>query len=369
MQGGNDVRRNLKPPTLTRRRLLKAATALGSAYAVGGLSAACGSSKKAGDFTVGPDMDAARTEGKLVLWHADQEADVVKFLADFTKKTGIEATQLRVTTGTAVPRLEEEADAGVADVDIYNCSDIGVLHRLRKKDLLQKYVSDEMKVYPAEYKSDPAGFWTTYYINDGPILYFSSEVDRDKAPKDYMDLLDPMWKGKLCFQDATAGSQFTWWYLLKDHLPDDYFDRLAELNPTAYPSSTAQIQELRNGNEKIGGKVSSFQYTKAKRQGLPVEVVYPEIGVPTATQGSAIIKTTQRPNAAKAFIDYMISRKGQQIWNGIQGSNSAHPKVKTKDAFDVSNVKLLLPDAKSIDEYASADAAAEFQKLWKIVTG
>jgi iron(III) transport system substrate-binding protein len=313
------------------------------------------------------DLTAAQKEGTLVIWHGDQENDIIAFLKKFTEKTGIKTEQQRLLPGAAVPKMEAESKNGISSVDVWMMSDIGVMHDQIKKGRILKYVSPEMKAYDAKYKSDPEGFFTTYFINVGPIMYNPKFVKPEDAPKTYKDLLDPKWKGQLGFQDASAGTQYAWWYLLKDVVSSDYFQRLEQNQPRAYNSSTQQLQDMLTGSLKIGAKVSIFQYVKALRQGQPLEMVMPPEGVPVNLQVAGILANTKHPNAAKIFEDYLLSKEGQESWNNIQGSYSARTDVKIKELPDITSLNLLAP--KNLDDYTSIPKHEEFVKLWTKITG
>ncbi|MDC1541961.1 extracellular solute-binding protein, partial [Candidatus Pseudothioglobus singularis] len=47
--------------------------------------------------------------------------------------------------------------------------------------------------------------------------------------------------------------------------------------------------------------------------GSPVEIVYPEEGVPVITEPIGIMKDTDQEEAAKAFVDFVLSEEGQQL--------------------------------------------------------
>lgn len=317
--------------------------------------------------TAPPDLAKAREEGPLVVWHGDQEPDVVKFLQIFTEKTGIEAEQQRLLPGAALPKLMAELRAGVTDVDVYDTSDAGLMDGLRKQGHLLQYVSPVLDGFDPKYKSDPEGYWATYYINLGPMMYDPRHVDEDTAPKTWLDLLDPRWNGQIGFQNASAGSQYGWWYLLKDVLPADYWDKLAAQKPRAYSSSTQIINAIHRGDLKIGGKVSSFQYLKSLRQDLPIRVVYPSIGTPAQNQVAGIIGATKRPNAAKAYVDFLLSQEGQKIWNDMQGSFSARGDVEIEGLPNISTINVLV--VKDLEDYGLPANHADFVDLWNNVTG
>ncbi|MCJ2069608.1 extracellular solute-binding protein [Methylobacterium sp. J-030] len=314
-----------------------------------------------------PDLAQARKEGALVVMHSDQENDVVTFLRAFTEKTGIQALQQRALPGSAMPKLQAELRAGASEIDAYMCSDPGLMDVLRQRKQLLAYISPEMDAYAPNLRSDPVGYWTTYFINIGPMMYDPRYVDAATAPKTWTDLLDPRWSQQVGFQNSSAGTQYTWWYLLKDIMPKDYWMKLARQKPRAYASSTQILSDIQSGNLKIGGKVSNYQYVKAKRLNQAIEVVYPPEGAPAQTQVVGILVATQRPNAAKVFIDYFLSQEGQTAWNRIQGSSSTRKDVTIPNVPKLEDVKILLPT--DFKDYASPARHAEFVKLWNSITG
>src|SRR5690606_41142940 len=52
---------------------------------------------------------------------------------------------------------------------------------------------------------------------------------------------------------------------------------------------------------------------RAKQEGSPIDIGYPKEGVPVITEPVGIVKSTQNPEAARAFVDFLLSREGQQL--------------------------------------------------------
>ena len=84
--------------SLTRRRIVAAA---GAGLVTSGLPLlmTAGNAAAQGSASALPDLAAARKEGPLLLWHGDQEGDVVEYIKGFTQKTGIEVVQQRLLPG------------------------------------------------------------------------------------------------------------------------------------------------------------------------------------------------------------------------------------------------------------------------------
>src|ERR1700709_1255278 len=107
-------RSSAQPGILTRRRLLMATGAGAVTLAMPHIV-----SSAYAQATAAPTVDAAKAEGPLVVWHGDQEADVVEFLKDFPQKTGVPAIQQRLLPGAALPKLEIEFRTGQTSGDVY----------------------------------------------------------------------------------------------------------------------------------------------------------------------------------------------------------------------------------------------------------
>jgi iron(III) transport system substrate-binding protein len=348
--------------TLSRRRLLLATGA-------GALSLAMPHvvSSAHAEATAAPSVDAAKAEGPVVVWHGDQEADVVEFLKDFTQKTGVPAVQQRLLPGAALPKLEIEFRTGQTSGDVYITSDSGIMEQLRIQNRLLRYASKEIDAYGPSYRSSEPGYWTTYYVNVGPMMYDPRYVKEEEAPKTWMDLLDPKWVSQIGFQNSAAGTSYGFWFVMKDVLPKNFWDELAKQKPRAYSSSTQISQDIERGDLKIGGRVSIFQYVKSVRNKQPVKAVFPEQGVPAVNQVTGIFSTTKRPNGAKIFTDYLLSKDGQFSWNNIQGSYSARTDVQIEHLPDITTLKLLLPV--NFEEYMKAERRREFVAIWNKMTG
>ena len=347
--------------TLSRRKLL---LATGAGIAAAGFGA---TPRALAQATEKPDVKAAAAEGAVVVWHGDQEADVVEFLKKFTEKTGVQAVQQRLLPGAAIPRLEAEFRTNSVSGDLYLTSDAGIMETFREQNRLMRYVPSEIDAYGADYRSAEPGWWTTYYINAGPMMYDPRFVKEGEAPKTWTDLLDPKWQGQIGFQNSSAGTSYAFWFVMRDVLPKDFFEKLSAQKPRAYASSTQIQQDIERGNLKIGGRVSIFQYVKAMRANNPVKAVFPEIGTPSVNQVVSIFAPTKRPNGSKIFVDYLLSREGQQLWNDIQGSPSARADVKVEHVPDLKTTKLLLPT--NFAEYRNPANRKEFVAVWNKMTG
>ena len=64
--------------------------------------------------------------------------------------------------------------------------------------------------------------------------------------------------------------------------------------------------------EKAYGIIIEYMAMNAKKDGSPVDFVWPEQGVSAITQPVAILKDSDNVEAAKAFVDWQLSRAAQE---------------------------------------------------------
>ena len=80
---------------------------------------------------------------------------------------------------------------------------------------------------------------------------------------------------------------------------------------------------------------------RQKRKGSPVEFVFPKEGVSAVTEPAAVLATAKNPDAAKKFIKYLLSVKGQELASG-QGYLPARNGIAPPAGFpDRSEIKLM----------------------------
>jgi iron(III) transport system substrate-binding protein len=103
--------------------------------------------------------------------------------------------------------------------------------------------------------------------------------------------------------------------------------------------------------------VVDFLPIREKAKGAPVEFVFPEEGVSAISEPVAILASTQNADAAKAFVDFLISKQGQELALR-QGYLPAHPDVAVPAGFpDRSTIKVMPFDAAKALAEAEANTA------------
>ena len=97
-----------------------------------------------------------------------------------------------------------------------------------------------------------------------------------------------------------------------DALGWDYYEALKE-NGVTVDKGNGAIQKSVVAGEKAAGVIVDYMAVRSKQEGAPVEFVYPEEGSPCVTEPIGILKDTKNEELAKAFVDYVLSDKGQEL--------------------------------------------------------
>ena len=101
---------------------------------------------------------------------------------------------------------------------------------------------------------------------------------------------------------------------------------------------------------------------RARGQGKEVEgVTAPEVSMWTPGAGTlGILEGSPHPNAARVYINWLLSKKGQKVWSVATGNNSRRTDVSP------SNPKIF-PKPELLDRYLRYDEA--FEEIRRRLTG
>ncbi|HEY1234201.1 MAG TPA: extracellular solute-binding protein [Candidatus Binatia bacterium] len=272
-------------------------------------------------------VEAARKEGEVV-WYTTMSSDQSNaFMARFQQKYPfLKPSVTRLGGSALLNRILTEAKAGKNFFDVAHGTGEIVLP-LMETGLLAPYLSPERKMIPEDLK-DTKGFWTSVYVNSVVLGYNTNLVKGQPIPRTYSDLLQPRWKGRKISVDDTYATflqgLISAWGKEKAL---DYLKKLAEQEPVVMRGSTVRVQLAAAGEfPLVIAYANIIQYLAEK--GAPVDWVPLEpavISVNTVMAGAKAI----HPNAAKLFIDFALSKEGQEkLWDfqRIPSRSDVEPK-------------------------------------------
>ncbi|MBI4329916.1 MAG: extracellular solute-binding protein [Chloroflexi bacterium] len=150
-----------------------------------------------------------------------------------------------------------------------------------------------------------------------PIINWivNTDIARPEEAASYKHLLDPRWKGKMILFDPTttgSGNAFigtaAW-----EMMGEDYIRALARQEPVITRDARLHMESVARGKYPIGLAPTREEYFYFKKAGAPVTSVMPPEGtaVTTSNGGLALFNKPPNPNAARVFLNWLLSKEGQ----------------------------------------------------------
>src|SRR5712664_1211052 len=296
-------------------------------------------------------IEAAEKEGSLTYYtanFAEVEQEVIK---EFNKRfPKIKVAMVRAPGGQLITRIKTEAAAGKLGADVINHSDRGLM--LELADLFQDYTPPNAADYRPDALVSPK-FWPGVTL--GWAIAYNTQLVKN-APKTWMDLTKPEYKGKQIGQVVGPSGGTTWTRVMFERqvLGEDYWAKQAATDPVLYPSGAPMSDALVRGEVVMGPLLYNIVYPK-KRDGAPLEIFFAPEGAPVNPYASGVPSTAKNPNAAKLFLNWCLSQEGQTFMIKELGNlTSLRQPPVYPEGFDPKVVKVWLPN---FDQYVKLHAS------------
>ncbi len=309
-----------------------------------------------------PTDSSGKLSGSLTVACGAME-DWCKAMTDaFTKKTGVQTSFVRLSSGETVARLE--AGKASPEFDVWHGGPADGYGAAFKSGLIEAYTSPNASQIPAKYRAAD-GSWTGVYV--GVLGFCSNQAKLAElgvaAPTSWNALLDPKLKKNVATaHPSTSGTAFTtlWTQVtLNGGSEDKALDYMRQLhnNVLQYSKSGTAPGQTAGKGEVAVGIVFTHDCVKYRESGMKdLKVTLPTEGTGYEIGGVALIKGSKNPAAAKAYIDWSLTPEAQNIGPTVGSYQVLTNPNSTKDErmIDLSTVKLIDYD---FDKAASAKKA------------
>jgi iron(III) transport system substrate-binding protein len=188
-------------------------------------------------------------------------------------------------------------------------------------------VTDATKWWEGKQKyADKEGQYIFVYegnVSAGAGASYNSQLLDPREYKSYWDFLNPKLKGKILSTDIrkVRGAGIPWQFLYySSDLGPKYLRRLfGEMDVTLTADLRQAVDWLSTGKFAVGMPIQGGTVYKAKNQGLPVDEFSPYhfkegVNLSSAFGSIALMNRAPHPNAAKVFINWLLSRDGQALF-------------------------------------------------------
>ena len=270
-------------------------------------------------------LGAAKKEGKVAIYISGYE----EVLPDFQKEypeiivTAVSGRGSQIGQRLIAERRGEKFLADVVSsggVTTYQQLHVAKVFDPIKPALLLPEITDTSKWYQGmHHYADPEKQYIFSYVGSatyGSVSYNTKLIDA-KDFKSYWDLLNSKWKRKIISRDirvpGPGSGNARLFYYLPDVGPSFIRKLYGEMDVTLF-------RDYRQGTDWLAvGKAAICFFCEvdvSKQQGLPVDTFGPGVfkegaGLVQQFGTLALVNRAPHPNAAKVFINWLLSRKGQ----------------------------------------------------------
>jgi len=311
---------------------------------------------------VAPALAQDGPSGDLLLYTSQPNADAQQTIDAFMEAyPAVNVEFFRDGTTKVMAKLEGEFAAGQPQPDVLLIADTVTMERLKQQDRLMAHPDADVSAYDPQLMDDEGHYFSTKLITTGII----SNEAAPMTPSSYTDLLEPAAKGKAIIPSPlTSGAAAITMATITEH-PDlgwDFYEALAAQNTLAQGGNGGVYRSVAGG-EKLYGFVVDFLAIRNIQDGAPVDFTFPDEGVSFVTEPVAILSSANNPEAAKAFVDFLLSPEGQQL-AANQGYLAAHPDITPPEGFPSRDAIKLMDFDPSVALEEDRDNKMRFQELF-----
>ena len=306
-------------------------------------------------------IEAAKREGELGWWSTIAQDQSQKLVDEFMKLYPfIKASYWRSGSVGLHNKILIEARAGLSTWDVVSQTTPEFIYELKQKKIIAPYNSPERSQFSADLK-DKDGFWTGTYALPTGLGFNTQQVKKEDVPRSYKDLLDAKWKGgKISVDDENyellVGLVQAW----GKNAAVEYLKALAAQAPVIGRGATQRTQMLGAGEFPLA---ISYTHTVewSKSQGSAVDWVNLE-PVIIKFDGIMLDAKAPHPNAGKLFIDFVLSRQGQELLKSFR-------RVTLREGVDPDPPRLIKGFKRIVLHPDRSQNAQESLKLYREIFG
>lgn len=264
-------------------------------------------------FTVGAGdaLGQARAKGKVLLYTSVPQQLATAFTEAFMKKLPEVQVEVYRAGSTEVGRkIAAEREVGGIRADLLWLADAPVYYELRDRGELLPYISPEAKNIPLDLR-DPKGHFTAGRLINMIIGVNRELVPVKEVPKSWKEFPD-LGKRAVMGNPLYSGSNFV---LVATFVRKEGWGW--------FESARAKGVAVVRGNSEAANALAAKEFGIAMtldyiiagliKKGAPLQMVWPQEGAISVPSPIAIIKGTKNPDGSKAFVDYVLSKEGQQF--------------------------------------------------------
>jgi iron(III) transport system substrate-binding protein len=264
---------------------------------------------------------AAAQKTTLTIYTAIEADDLKKYQTRFNDDVSdIEIKWVRDSTGIVTAKLLAEKANPQADV-IWGLAATSLLV-LKPEGMLLPYAPKGLERLDPQFRDkDNPPAWVGMDAWVAAICFNTVEGQKKNLPKpaSWKDLTKPVYKGQIVMPNpASSGTGFldvsSWLQIFGEADGWKFMDGLHE-NIAVYTHSGSKPCTMAGAGEYPIGVSFEFRAARMKKQGAPLDIIFPSEKSGWDMEATAIVKGTKNLEAAKRFVDWTITDKALKLYN------------------------------------------------------
>ena len=297
----------------------------------------------------------------LIVYSGRNKKLVSPLLEQASKDLNLDIKVRYGNTSELAIALLEEGDNSKADV--FLGQDAGALGALEVKQRTQPIPSEILEEVDSRFRS-PTGNWIGVSGRARVVDYNTKLVKVSELPKDVWELTQPKWRGKVAWAPTNGSFQsfVTGMRVIEgDEKTLEWLKAMKANDVKKYGNNTSIVKALGRGEVELG-LVNHYYLPRFTKDDANFPVAHHftngDAGAMVNVAGLAILKSTDQPEDAQAFIKYMVSPAAQKYF---ASETNEYPLAKGVEA-DKSLVPLDKLNPPNID-LSKLDSLDETLKL------
>lgn len=270
---------------------------------------------------LGLSVGVANAATELTVYTAFEADQLKEYQQAFNEAhPDITINWVRDSTGIVTAKLLAEKENPQADV-VWGLAATSLM-LLNAEGMLQPYAPKGLEKLSPKFKDSanpPSWVGQDAYAAGIAFNIYEAEAKELPQPTSWEDLTKPVYKGYIVMPNpASSGTGFlmvsSWLQLFGEEKGWDFMDALHE-NIGVYTHSGSKPAKMAGSGEFPIGLSFDYRIATEKSKGAPVEVIFPSEGLGWELEAAAIVKGTDKMEAAQTLLDWAASRDAMEHYN------------------------------------------------------
>ena len=307
---------------------------------------------------------AASAEQKLFVYTSMKESMIGDLKTAFVKKhPDVKVDFQSAGAGKLMAKIAAERESGKIMADVLWTSEVPDFYQLKAQGILLPYIPQDIKAI-LNPLPDYDGSFTAVRLGTLGIAYNTRLIK--EAPKNWADLQKPAFKGAYGIANpALSGTAYMSVAVLSKAFGWPYFEALRANGAKMGKGSGQVVDDTASGDLVASLAVDYITLDKVDK-GATLALVYPPemLVIPSPI---AIFRNSPNVDAAKKFVDFVLSKDGQLIIAN-EGTLPVRSDVKVPERYKLPSVDEAMKRAMKIDyKQIMAEKEATIKKFTDIM--